>query len=440
MASKNETTPPDKVETKVCQWRLSGHRDEVTCLALDNEDRLLASGGSEGVVRLWDFRRSAAIAAAVRSEKCVAGSGGTRDGIESVPTSVCFNKKDSGTLFVSQGMSVFEYDIRVPSVVLRKASARYGFASSTKAPEEDDEINQITCDPSGKLLAACSDSGQCVVFDIEKKTMSEDRSRQPNYEHSNVCTAIEWRPDSSDSGRRQFVSGGMDAMISGWNYNAKKKFRDVAMTVNASADERSAASGSQLFNPPFVYSLSFSPDGRYFAAGLGDSTVSVHDADAMQQDDGRKCPRPSVIARFGGHSAVVGQVRFARFGVDRDDTYALVSASNDTSLLFRRITIRANPLLDDEARAEEEAAQRAAESMTAESVSTDRRRRRRRRRRGRKKKGKTTAEPLPPLVAEQEIVLRINHGTKMNWLCTTADGHVCVADTESDIHVYSGLA
>lgn len=55
---------------------------------------------------------------------------------------------------------------------------------------------------------------------------------------------------------------------------------------------------SQLFNPPFVHSVDFTPDGRYLAAGLGDSGVVVFDA---------KTRAP--VGRFDGHSAPVSQVR-----------------------------------------------------------------------------------------------------------------------------------
>ena len=38
-----------------------------------------------------------------------------------------------------------------------------------------------------------------------------------------------------------------------------------------------------------------------------------------------------------------------------------------------------------------------------------------------------------------EVVLQINHGRKPNWVCTSADGCLFVADTSNDIHLYSGL-
>lgn len=54
---------------------------------------------------------------------------------------------------------------------------------------------------------------------------------------------------------------------------------------------------SQLFNPPFVHSVEFTPDGRYLAAGLGDSGVVVFDAKTR-----------NAVGRFDGHSAPVCQV------------------------------------------------------------------------------------------------------------------------------------
>lgn len=41
---------------------------------------------------------------------------------------------------------------------------------------------------------------------------------------------------------------------------------------NTGAKEPSTA---QMFNPPFVYEISMSPNGEWIAAGLGDTTIQL---------------------------------------------------------------------------------------------------------------------------------------------------------------------
>lgn len=46
----------------------------------------------------------------------------------------------------------------------------------------------------------------------------------------------------------------------------------LIMCVHTGAKEPSAA---QMFNPPFVYKVTTSPDGEWVAASLGDSTIQL---------------------------------------------------------------------------------------------------------------------------------------------------------------------
>jgi len=89
---------------------------------------------------------------------------------------------------------------------------------------------------------------------------------------------------------------------------------------NSSSNDSSSGGGgakSQLFNPPFVHALSFTDDGRYLAAGLGDSTVVVYD-----YAQGR---RVGVVE--GGHNSSVAHLHFSDIG-------GLVTVGNDMKLCW----------------------------------------------------------------------------------------------------------
>ena len=59
-----ESWPPDDfAQTYYHRATLSGHEHEVRCLAIDSSDRILASGGADRTVRLWDLETCRPLAA-----------------------------------------------------------------------------------------------------------------------------------------------------------------------------------------------------------------------------------------------------------------------------------------------------------------------------------------------------------------------------------------
>jgi len=128
----------------------------------------------------------------------------------------------------------------------------------------------------------------------------------------------------------------------------------------------------QVVNPPFVHSIDLSPNGKTLAAGLGDSTVALFDLDKRHQ-----------ISTLESHSASVVQVLFPLF----EPREHIISASNDTSILLWHLKyLHSTP--------------------------------------------KTTN------ARNGTVSLQINHGSKINWLSSTENGQLFVADVSAQISVY----
>jgi hypothetical protein len=92
------------------------------------------------------------------------------------------------------------------------------------------------------------------------------------------------------------------------------------------------ASSARSFNPPLVQALAVHGSGRYFAAGLGDSSVALHafaHPSSSSSSGGSKL-EPTLVRRLvGGHSAAVAAVHFAAHDED-----LLLSAGNDKRIAF----------------------------------------------------------------------------------------------------------
>ena len=378
------------------RYVLRGHRSDVNTICVNNTQDILVSGSESGCVRLWDMKRER------RSFKCAKRS-------EGAITSVELDPSNDMNLFVAVGQNIYQYDLRVPSVVMTSTEAVFGFKTRRRKREEnesEDEINCVNCHRDGSLIVAANDSGETVVFDVKKLSQGL-RSR---YVHSNICTSVEWRPNTS---RHVFTSGALDCTVIGWDYDNKRKYGHIEM--NSIEESR-----SQVFNPPFVHSLSYSHDGKIFAAAVGDGTVGVYDANTYAS----ACVEDR---RLEGHNAATCKAKFARF--EADGAYVLLSACQSESILLRKLV---QDFKDLEKEKEEHVPE---ETRSKRSTHTSKSKRGKRRRR--KKKNKDITPCVEKM--ESEIVLRLNHAEQINALETTKCGDVIVADTSNEIHVYSGL-
>mmetsp|Transcript_124161 Transcript_124161/g.247390 ORF Transcript_124161/g.247390 Transcript_124161/m.247390 type:complete len:338 (-) Transcript_124161:159-1172(-) len=276
--------------SRLCRAWLRGHTDTVLCLDGGGQNSCrLASGSADGSCRVWDMRlpRRRSVRAAL-----VGGD----------VTSVTFHPVEDHVLLAAAGRDVLGFDLRSDRVILPEPNHR-------AAAIAREEINQIVVEGSG-LVAIAEDSGKVQLLNLH--TWARERTLAGKFGHENICSSVASRPGNIWG----LASGGLDAAVVLWKQSGKA--RVVRMMPDADDGSATSTGGPQLLNPPFVHSVSYSLDGQLLAAGLGDGTVVVLDAESGQQQTRLR----------GGHGAAVAQVLHAPCG--------LFSAGNDSQLCLWR--------------------------------------------------------------------------------------------------------
>ena len=142
--------------------------------------------------------------------------------------------------------------------------------------------------------------------------------------HGNICSCVKFRPRAAWN----LCSGAMDSSLITWDFqNGKTLCMHKVGALEANDDAFSSAGTSQSFNPPLVHSLSYTADGRYSAAGIGDSTVAIYRF-------GREAP----VRRFVAHKAPVCLVTFEAEQAQEGGEKLLVTASSDKTLKGWKLT------------------------------------------------------------------------------------------------------
>ncbi len=138
--------------------RLQGHDGSVLSVAYDPSGAVLASGGDDGSVRLWDVAARSALARLQGHGRSV--------------FSVAFDP--SGAMLASGGGD--------GSVRLWDVAARSELAVLKGHGES---VRSVAFDPSGAVLASSSDDGSVRLWDVDLQALRSQLSlRQPNQEQS----------------------------------------------------------------------------------------------------------------------------------------------------------------------------------------------------------------------------------------------------------------
>ncbi|MGD0066713.1 MAG: helix-turn-helix domain-containing protein [Streptosporangiaceae bacterium] len=250
--------------------RLAGPgRAGLQSVAFSPGDGMLAAGGDDGTVRLWDVRR---LGHPVRVGGALAGPG--------IATSLAFSP-DGKTLAVgSSSGTVRIWSISVPDrpVLLDRLATG--------------PVNSVAYSPDGQMLAAGSSDGRVFVWSADHLSSVSAGVGQ--------ATAVAFSPD----GRLLAVSGSTGRIgmwdVAGSGLRAGVFVNGPANGVNAvtfSPDSRMLAAGSDnsevwlwkldagrparlasLTGPrSWIYSVAFSPDGTTIAAGSADNNAYVWD-------------------------------------------------------------------------------------------------------------------------------------------------------------------
>ncbi|RUS18777.1 LOW QUALITY PROTEIN: WD40-repeat-containing domain protein [Endogone sp. FLAS-F59071] len=303
---------------------LRGHKASVLCLeTADNSilgGNVLASGSGrrsntiEGILdsqrfyhkedrtcRIWDLRTGKA-AKAIR-------------GLDSEVTSVCFPTKTTGlSLYVASGNKI----------AINDKDKYLATADDNGKVKVGASRVSLSTDHVPLRLVFCS-THPSIAVDLETHQLHKQFRTQHDNVYDFLASMIR------HCVRQHFLSGGMDSHLIQWDFSRGAPTQIWDMTV--SADESTT---SQLFNPPFVYSIVTSNDGRVVAAGLGDGSVKVLKTQAAST--GKKGGKAALAGSEwtewrleGGHGCAVVGISAVRSFIPTP-IHRLISASTDVTL------------------------------------------------------------------------------------------------------------
>ena len=287
---------------------LKGHSDWVQSVAFSPDGKLLASGSSDGTVKLWDAATGSTLQ--------------TLDGGSLEVGPVAFSP--NGKLLASGSLDgvVRLWDVAAGSV--------------KRMLKGWDAVESVAFSPDGKRLALASNDGTVELWDSKGAAVQRLRG------HRYPVRAVAFSPDG-----KLLASGSSDRTIRLWDAAAGSALQTLkgrmgkVWSVAFSPDGKLLASGSidrvvRLWDVEAgsmkrtlkghwdaVESVAFSPDGKLLASGSLDGTVRLWDAAAG-----------SALQTLNGHSDYVWSVAFSPDGKllasgSRDGTARLWNAAAD---------------------------------------------------------------------------------------------------------------
>jgi len=249
----------------------AGKQKDVTTLDWNNDGTLLATGSYDGKARIWDT--SGKLVKTLKAHK-------------GPIFSLKWSKEGDLLLSGSVDKTAIVWDVKTGTVKQQFAHHSAptldvdwrnatSFATSSmdhsiyvcKIGDEKpvktfkghtDEVNAIKWDPSGNLLASCSDDFTAKIWNMKKDTVMHDLN-----EHEKEIYTIKWSPTGPGTSNPNqplvLATASYDATIKLWDVDSGKCLH----TLEAHTDP--------------VYSVAFSPDGKYLASGSFDKHLHIWD-------------------------------------------------------------------------------------------------------------------------------------------------------------------
>jgi WD40 repeat protein len=219
---------------------LSGHQREVYSVAFSPDGHLLASGSGDNTIKLWE----------VASGALRQTLGGHQYMVESVAFSPDGRRLASG----SEDGTIKLWDV-AKGTLKQTLSGHSNWVLS------------VAFSPDGRLLASGSMDKTIKLWDAASGVL-----KQTLGEHEATVQSVVFSPDG-----RLLASGGWDGAIKLWDVASRGVVASgsfdntIKLWDVLTGAEKQTLSGHQRE----VYSVAFSPDGRFLASGSNDNTIKL---------------------------------------------------------------------------------------------------------------------------------------------------------------------
>jgi WD40 repeat protein/beta-lactamase regulating signal transducer with metallopeptidase domain len=242
--------------TRKVKATLDGHQRGVAAVSFSPDGTLVASGGCEGAIRIWDVRTGEPIH--------------EMTGLSGV-TELVFSPDGALLASAGEGKVLTLWDVATGSEVSQLTGFRW-------------PVLTVAFSPDGTLLATGGgtvnphpvEEGEVKVWDVRDRSVLFTLDG-----HKRCVTAVAFSPDGA-----RLATGGVDETIRVWDIQSRRQ--QLCLGGLSS----------------WVAALSFSRDGRMLAwSGRGDGLVSLHDTTTGAE-----------VVRLVGHGAQVRGIAFAPDG------------------------------------------------------------------------------------------------------------------------------
>lgn len=380
------------------QW-CEGHSTPILCVgAAPGPEGLLASGSEGGQLTVWS------------QEGTIVGRLQLPDDEDC--TSVVFSPAASAQLYVSHGENISVVDPRnLKSTVQEFVGVG------------EEEINALGLNETGSALAVADDSGAVRILDIPSGKVCRNLRR-----HTNICSSVAFRPQRPNN----LVSAGLDMQVILWGLQKTRPLWMLSLQDIVEEEDAHQQQPGQLFNPPLAHCVTVSSCGNVVGCAAEDGRVHL-----MRIGSGSKLEQQGAVK---AHNQGVSQAHFLNLF---SHPYWLISGGNDGHIILWDFS--KHPVVAPEGTSKPQC-----------SGIGDRRKKSKIKAKHKKQLLDKTESPheveARKKVSEDEQAaevessdtsapkLRINHGEKVNWLCSvTLKGvpSVVVADQSSSLAIYS---
>lgn len=291
------------------------HRGSVDALAFSANGRLLASGGGDGEIRVWDgatlTETTASLGGAFsRDLNFPVGEPGRsenrRDDVEAVPGFKAPPGQEAGRSRAGRQVVTLRFapdGERLIVVVLDRSTGwvqarvvTLDLASGQRSTDLEVRAGaQAAVSPDGALLATGGAGGQIWLWDLAAKAQLASWSAHPD-----SVNALAFSPDG-----RWLVSAGLDKAAKVWG--VPRQPRASALQQGGLAGQNSWRTAPApretavlVGSDGMVSTAAFSSDGRFLATGSDDQTLRVWNTETWQE-----------VALLRGQLSGISSVAFA---------------------------------------------------------------------------------------------------------------------------------